>query len=352
MPWVICGGMEIIMRYPDFIKENDEIGFVSPSFGCAIEPYKSAFDAALKNFERLGYRTNVGPNCYKTDGIGISTSPDKCGTEFTEYYLSEKNSCLISCGGGELMCESIDYVDFDKIREGRPKWFIGYSDNTNMTFLLATLCDVASLYGPCASTFGMSPWHKSLYDAMDILSGKKKRVTNYHKWEKDSLKSPENPFAPYNVTEETELKVFPGETAKMTGRLLGGCLDCLSNLVGTKYDRVKEFAEKYGDDGIIWFLEACDLNVMSIRRAMWQLDRAGWFKNVKGFIIGRPYNFGQEIMGLDQYSAVMGVVSKYNVPVIMDADVGHLAPMMPLVTGSVADVVCEDNRLCIDMRYE
>ena len=340
------------MRYPRFLDKNGTIGFVSPSFGCAIEPYKTAFANALKKFEDMGYKTNVGPNAYKCDGIGISTNPVDCGKEFMDYYSAKDNDVLISCGGGELMCETIDNIDFDKIKEADPKWFMGYSDNTNMTFLLATLCDVASLYGPCASTFGMSPWHKSLYDAMDILSGKKKRVANYHKWEKDSLKSPEKPFAPYNVTEETELKVFPGETAKMTGRLLGGCLDCLSNLVGTKYDRVKEFAEKYGDDGIIWFLEACDLNVMSIRRAMWQLDRAGWFKNVKGFIIGRPYNFGQELMGLDQYSAVMGVVSKYNVPVIMDADVGHLAPMMPLVTGSMADVVCEDNHLCIDMRYE
>ena len=339
------------MRYPEFIKENDEIGFVSPSFGCAIEPYKSAFENALKNFEKLGFKTNVGPNCYKSDGIGISTSPDKCGEEFMDYYLDESTNCLISCGGGELMCESIDNVDFEKIREGRPKWFMGYSDNTNMTFLLATLCDVAAVYGPCAATFGMKPWHKSLYDAMDVLSGKKTRMTNYHKWEKESLKSPENPLAPYNVTEETELKVFPGNEANMSGRLLGGCLDCLSNLVGTKYDKVKEFNEKYAEDGVIWFLEACDLNVLAIRRAIWQLDSSGWFSHAKGFIIGRPYAFGQEIMGLNQYDAVMGVIGKYNVPVIMDADVGHLAPMMPLVTGSFAKVVCDKNSLSIEMDY-
>ena len=339
------------MRYPEFIKENDEIGFVSPSFGCAIEPYKSAFENALKNFEKLGFKTNVGPNCYKSDGIGISTSPDKCGEEFMDYYLDESTNCLISCGGGELMCESIDNVDFEKIREGRPKWFMGYSDNTNMTFLLATLCDVAAVYGPCAATFGMKPWHKSLYDAMDVLSGKKTRMTNYHKWEKESLKSPENPLAPYNVTEETELKVFPENEANMSGRLLGGCLDCLSNLVGTKYDKVKEFNEKYAEDGVIWFLEACDLNVLAIRRAIWQLDSSGWFSHAKGFIIGRPYAFGQEIMGLNQYDAVMGVIGKYNVPVIMDADVGHLAPMMPLVTGSFAKGVCDKNSLSIEMDY-
>lgn len=339
------------MRYPAFIKENDTIGFVSPSFGCATEPYKSAFKAALDNFEKMGYRTDVGPNSSKSDGIGISTNPEDCGKELMDYYTSKSNNCLISCGGGELMCETIDYVDFDKIRESEPKWFMGYSDNTNMTFLLATLCDVAAVYGPCAATFGMNPWHQSLHDAMDILAGKKQKLANYPKWEKESLKNEENPYEPYNVTEETILKVFPDKSIEMSGRLLGGCLDCLVNLAGTKYDKVGEFAEKYSEDGIIWFIEACDLNVMSIRRAMWKLDRSGWFKHVKGFIIGRPYMYGQDMMGLDQYEAILGVVRKYGVPVIMDADVGHLPPMMPLVTGAMAKVTAENGSMEISFDY-
>ena len=94
---------------------------------------------------------------------------------------------------------------------------------------------------------------------------------------------------------------------RFQGRLLGGCVDCLVNLTGTKYDRVREFSEKYAEDGIIWFLEACDLNVMAIRRAVWQMKHAGWFSHVKGFLIGRPLVFGQEMMGLDAYQAVLKV---------------------------------------------
>ena len=130
------------MRYPEFLNEKDTIGFVSPSFGCAIEPYKTAFEAALSNFKRLGYSVDVGPNSDKSDGIGISTKPEDCGREFMEYYTDKNSKCLISCGGGELMCETIDYIDFEELKKSEPKWFMGYSDNTNMTFLLATLCDV------------------------------------------------------------------------------------------------------------------------------------------------------------------------------------------------------------------
>ena len=118
-------------------------------------------------------------------------------------------------------------------------------------------------------------------------------------------------------------------------------MDCLVNLLGTKFDRVKDFTEKYKEDGFIWFLEACDLNVFGIRRAMWQMEQAGWFRYVKGFLFGRPVCHGQEIMGLDHYQAVLPYALRHKVPVIMDADVGHLSPMIPLICGSMADIHVE-----------
>ena len=55
-------------------------------------------------------------------------------------------------------------------------------------------------------------------------------------------------------------------------------------------------------------------------------------------------------MGLDQYSAVTEILKKYNVPVIMDADVGHFAPMMPLVCGSLAEITAEGNDITVKMQ--
>ena len=108
-----------------------------------------------------------------------------------------------------------------------------------------------------------------------------------------------------------------------------------------------EFNEKYKEDGIIWFLEACDLNVMGIRRTLWQLAHAGWFEYVKGFLIGRPFCFGEEFLGLDQYRAVTGILGVYNVPVIMDMDIGHLPPMMPLITGVNVHVTARGNEVSV-----
>lgn len=361
------------MKYGKFLPQKGRIGFVAPSFGCNIEPYASSFKNALKLWEKEGYTVKCGPNAYEGSGIGISNAPEKCAAEFNEWYLSPETDILISCGGGELMCEILDYVDFEAIKKGNPKWFMGYSDNTNLTFLLATLCDTASIYGPCAPTFGMEPRHESLVDAMNLLSGKSQSVHGYDLWEKESLKTEENPLVPYNLTEPRILKCYlPGEgetgpdkgeeindqntengkTINMKGRLLGGCLDILTNLCGTRFDEVKAFNEKYKEDGVIWFLESCDLNVFSIRRALWNLAHAGWFENTRGFLIGRPYCYGDEMMGLDQYKAVTDILKEFNVPVIMDADIGHLPPMMPLVTGSLATVSVDSNNIFIDMEYK
>lgn len=361
------------MRYPRFLQKNGTIAFVAPSFGCATQPYKDGFLNAQKKWKQEGYQLKTGPNCYVDQGVGISNKPELCGEELTEYYCDLESDCIISCGGGELMCEILDFVDFDKIAKAKPKWYMGYSDNTNMTLLLATLCDTASVYGPCAAAFGMEPRHQALEDAMALLRGDKLIMKGYGMWERESLKSEENPLAPYQLTEPSVIRYWlpdgrtnveslrtvgegtlhaqdEGIQIQMSGRLLGGCMDCLVNLLGTKYDKVPAFVERYQDDGILWFLEACDLNLMSIRRAMWQMEHAGWFKNCSGFLIGRPLNgMGVEEFGIDQYQAVCEMLYQYQVPILMDLDIGHLPPMMPLICGSMACVTSDGNQYSVKM---
>lgn len=350
------------MRYPEFIKAGDTIGFVAPSFGCAMEPYISAFESAVDYFKDNGYKIKKGPNVYEGSGVGISNTPKECGSELTDMYCDNTSKLLLSCGGGELMCEILPHMNLERIGESIPKWFGGYSDNTNFTFINTVINDVATIYGPCAGAFGMRPFHQCILDYYRILTGDFAGEDNdrfitfrgYDKWEKESLKSPQNPLATINDTEKSAVKAYVGnifladdsdirsftgkDRLSFSGRMIGGCMDVLVNLLGTRFDKVSSFLEKYKEDGFIWFLESCDLNVFSIRRAMWQMEQAGWFKYVKGFVIGRPLVMGQEMMGLDQYQAVLGIIGKMNVPVLMDIDIGHISPSMPVICGSIGEV--------------
>lgn len=352
------------MRYPEFLKEKGSIGFVAPSFGCVIEPYHTAFKNALRKWEKQGYKIHLGPNCFASNGIGISNDPKLCGQEINDWYCSNENDAIISCGGGELMCEVVPYMDFERMQQATPKWYMGFSDNTNFTFLSAIVMDTAAIYGPCAASFGMEPWHASIQDAWDLLCGRTDTIRGYGLWEKEGLKNEENPLLPYNVTEPVILRKYicengvvepikdASETLQIEGRLIGGCMDILQMYPGTPYDKVKSFNEKYKEDGFIWFMESCDLNLMGIRRAIWQMKQAGWFEHLKGFLIGRPLCFGEEAFGIDQYRAVTDVLAEYNVPIIMDLDLGHLAPSMPIICGSTAKISVCGNDVTIQYTFK
>ena len=349
------------IKIPPFIKENDTIGITAPSFGCATEPYITKFKTAKKILEDRGFKIKAGETVFKCDGKGISTEPSECAKELVEFYTAESVPAVISAGGGEMMCETAGLVDFQKLKECAPKWYMGYSDNTNFIFPLVTISHTAAIYGPCIGGFGKK-WEQSESDAFDLLCGKISSVKGYEKFQRpEDDVDPEGDFADhtYSLTAPKILSSFipqggtlasaGNKTIEFEGMLLGGCLDVLANLCGTKLDCMKEFNADLGDEKIIWVLESCDANPMEIRRQIWHLKNAGWFERTAGFLIGRPLSsFEKEMMGVDQYNAVTDILGDFNVPVIMDCDIGHIDPAMPLVMGARSKVKVEKNDIAIE----
>ena len=341
------------MRYPKFIKPGDSIAFVAPSFGATTYPYTTRVKWAKKYFNELGYTVVVGENVNKAELAYLSNTPEEIGKEFMGMYLNEDISLLLSVGGGEMQFETLPYIDFEVIKEATPKWFNGFSDNTNYSFLLPTLCDVASIYGHCAGSFGMRNLDQSILDDYLVMSGNKLSLKGYEKFQlRSNAYQKHHPLAGYNLKHTKVITSVFNNEEHFEGRLLGGCLDILSLICGTKYDKVKEFNSKYQEDGVIWFLEACDLTPQAIRRALLQLKMAGWFDNAKGFLIGRSANaFNMEEFGINRINAI-DVLKDLNVPILIDVDLGHIPPSMPLVCGSIGLVHFDNNNLEIEMKFE
>lgn len=327
---------------PAFLKPGSKIALIAPSFGCTDEPYKTKLMESIKNLKAAGYRVDEGENIWVLKGVAASNTPQKRAEEFMKAYADESVDAIFSVGGGELMCEILPFIDFKKIQGYKPKWFMGFSDNTNLTFTLTAWANLVTVYGPCAGQFFSKPFRLDAKDAMRMLQGEKE-FEGYPLWERNSLATPENPLAPLNLTEKKVLKPYNYQRP-FSGIMLGGCLDCLINICGTKYDNVSAYVSSLGE-GVVWYLEACDLNPLSIRRALFELREAGWFKTAKGFVIGRPVCFGMDLMGVNQYNAVTDILGECDVPIIMDADLGHLAPAIPYKNGALATVGIEDNNL-------
>ena len=331
------------IQIPAFVKKGDTIGVTAPSFGCTIEPYITRFESAVKKFNSKGFNVKVGNCVHKSDGIGISSLPEACAEELVTFYNDDENAALISAGGGELMCETISNINFKKLQKSAPKWFMGYSDNTNFIFPLVTCTHVAAIYGHNFPGFG-KVWEQSEKDNFAILNGTKTMFNGYKNFQTDEdanrIKDTDY-LSPYLLSCKKEI-ISTHSKFTAEGIMLGGCLDILTNLCGTKFDCMKEFIK--GTDKIIWVLEACDLSPLDIRRTLWHLDESGWFKNACAFIFGRPLRaWNQSVMGVNQYNAVTDILSKYNKPIAFDCDIGHLSPTLPVVFGVETKLSIDSN---------
>ena len=343
------------MIYPDFLKKGSVIGLVAPSAGISIEPYYTRFFSALKKFEELGYKVVYSDTVFLTKNMR-SQSAKKRAKEFMDMYLDDNIDMIFSVAGGEFMLEILPYINFDKLKKAKPKFFQGNSDNTNLTFTLTTICDIASLYAPAFPSFGMSEWYDNLNNNYQFLTGNNTELTDFKYCEKRGLKKiPGEELASYRLTEKTCWKILSGEKElNISGRVIGGCLDILVCLCGTKFDYVKQFNERYSNEKIVWYFESCDLNNPSQIRAIWQLKNAGWFKNVGAFIIGRPID-NTSVFGTSYKKANYMHLKDFNVPVIIDADIGHVPPSIHVVNGAIMNInitTNEDKTTNVKINYE
>ena len=332
------------MRYGKFLTKGSKIALCSPSFGSPLDPYYSRLKSAIDTFRNLGFQVIEGDYIWSLDRIR-STSKENRAKEFMDLYLDPNVDFIYSVAGGEVMMEIIPLIDFDKIKNAPPKFFAGFSDNTNISFLLATLCDTASIYYDCAGTFGMKPWHYSTKRGMDILMGNNIVQESFDKYQVIDLKWEENnPLASLNCTEDDVWHNLKNEEKlEIKGRMLGGCLDILKMYCGTRFDKVSDFAEKYKNDGILWYLEACDLSSLDVYRTLFQLREAGWFKYAKGFVFGRPNN-NSNPFSYTHHDAIKEALGDLNLPIITDADFGHIPPAFVIINGAIGKFTSEKGK--------
>lgn len=320
---------------------NNKIYFVAPSFGVTTSPYKERFKKALRNFDNLKYEYQIGDNVYKAKDKASSNTRILRAKEIMDAYNSDSD-IIWSVGGGEVMVEILEHLDFNQIKAHPKKVFVGFSDNTNLTFTIPTLTDIPAIYGVNAPSICMLEYDSK--DTLDMLNGKKTFKT-YGKWQLEDLD--EAPVHPYQFDMKSKIKAY-NYIEPLNGRLIGGCLDVLVGLCGTKFDNVVNYNNKHKDDGIIFFMEACDLNSISVIRALTQLKNAGWFDNVSAFIIGRSLNYYDKSFGISMKDAYLRVLAPLNKPIILDADLGHLSPSIPIYVGKKAKVTYNRNRLTFE----
>ena len=323
------------MKYPEFLQKGDKIVLTALSSGVKKKDLekKEKYLKAISNLEKEGFNLEVHEHCFR-QRMYKSASAKERGRKFNEAYFSSDCRMVLNVSGGDFQYETMPYIDYKKIKESPARWVQGYSDTTHITFLLPILCDTASVYGNGLSEFSYNTLSQSAKNNLCLLTGEKLVQHNFEFYGEE--KNEEDIYALPKYTEPVEWKSLRGEKElEISGRLIGGCQDVINGLVGTKYDKVKKFLHKYKEDGIVWYLETFSMDAAGFMRALNQLKEAGYFKYCKGIVFGRPLIYNTKWVDINYEKAIKKVLGKLNVPIIYDADIGHVKPMITLVNGSI-----------------
>ena len=330
------------MIFPKYIKKGDTIGVTATSGGITNELKRKRFANATEQLKNKGYNVVATENVYTSDFRGCSSSGRERGRQFNSLLDNDKVSCIISAAGGDYLMEMLEYVDFEKMK-ANPKWFQGFSDNTGMIYPIVTTCDVAAVYGCHFGDFGMQPWQQPVDNALGVLEGTTKIQNSFDYFESERHEY-ETGYEGYCKDEPVHWVNGRGEEKiEINGRLLGGCLDVIAFLIGTKYDGTEQFVNKYAEDGILWVLESFNMEDVVLITHLWQMKERGYFKNAKGFVFGRPLMYNTWIEQ-PYKEAVMSILGDLDVPVIFDADIGHKGPQFSVIEGAMAKVISEGGK--------
>ena len=336
------------MKYPESLQKGDVIGICAPSGGITEEDGIIRLEAAERQLENLGYKI-IETESVRKEEKGRSATGEQRAKEFMELLENDKVKLIIFATGGDFLIEMLDYLDFDKIAKLKPKWLQGYSDITGIGYIFNTVLEIPTMYCQTIKDYAMKPLFRNLTDALEIESGKEIIQNSFNKHEKiidfrqeNEENEDKNATKGYNLTEKVEWKNLYGEDKiEFKGRSIGGCLDCIKGFIGTKYDNIKSYIEKYKSDGIIWFLEIFEMSTSELYKTLWQMKNAGYFKYCNGIIFGRSL-FIREDYNISFNETVKEVLSKLDIPIIYDADIGHVSPQMAIVNGAMLEIESEN----------
>ena len=312
------------MKYPKLLQKGDTIGICAPSGGASGEVLSVRLDNAIRNIKALGYNV-IETDSVRRDEKCVSADSKTRADEFMVLYENPDVVAILPTWGGEFLMDMLHHLDFDRLADLAAKWICGYSDMSTLAFALTLNSDISSIHGSNLMNMGFARIHDSDMRAFDVMSN---RETTQKSWDTWGGYTSWNDFSQevYTLDKPSLWKSLQGDTrVSFDGMMIGGCMDTLCKLLGTRFAPLEAFLNNYKQYGFVWTLESCEMAAPDIYRTLWQMRECGWFKHCNGIIIGRPdgYKDKRDFTLIDALKQGLGDL---NVPVLYDADIGHIPP--------------------------
>jgi len=326
--------------YPAPLSDTATIGVTAPSSG--IGKRRDRYQLVKRDLIAAGYRIIEG-NYLFSNTRAVSGGAKERAEEFARFWLDPNIDFILPPWGGEQLIGILEYIDWDALAGSAPKWCMGYSDISLLLFVLTTKLRVASAHG--TNLMEMTAVQEDALTVNALLP--LKLQDNQHcsqnsadRYVKDYLCYGEHPSAAFNLTEQVQWKTLSGNSERIQGRAIGGCIDVLMHIIGTKFDSFNAFCEDQ-KESVVLYLENCELTSHTLMRALYQMKYAGWFEKVSGVVFGR--NAGTPDKELPNEAILAELFSGTSIPVIYDGDIGHAQPNLTIINGALSEFFCDGN---------
>jgi Uncharacterized proteins, homologs of microcin C7 resistance protein MccF len=352
------------MIKPNKLERGDKIAIISLSRGLLGEPFMERQKKLIeKRINDFGLEVIYTPNALK--GIEYLEKNPLAKADDLKWAFKEDSIKGIICAiGGDDTYRTVPYLlsdeEFINNVKANPKVFIGYSDTT-INHLMFQRIGLTTYYGPAAIVdFGelaneMLPYSKMWFEKL-FSTESDTEITSSPVWYLERTSFGESEFGKDRIIkkEENGYEILNG-SGKTTGKLFGGCIESLSELLsGDRYSDEPEVNAKFNLfptleelSGKILFLETSEEQPTPDRLSelLSVLDQYGVFEVVNGVIIGKP----QDGAHYDEYKKIyMDIIGKYNKPILFNMNFGHSHPRCILPYGIEATIDCDNKKIIIN----
>ena len=332
------------------LKAGDKVAIVSLSSGILGESFiKHELDLGIKRLEEFGLIPVFMENSLK--GIDfIKNHPEKRAKDLKQAFADNEIKAIICAIGGEDAYLALPHLlndeDFKNTVKNNPKIFLGFSDSTTNHLMLNKL-GLITFYGQAFLTDlaefepDMLEYSKTAFDYL-FQAPENYEVKPSPVWYLDRTDYSPNAIGTLREKRDNSkgYEVLKG-TEKVSGKLLGGCIDILADyafIETENYPVFEEIAHKYNMlptleewKNAIMLIETgpAKISPEKYRNIIKKFKDMGIMNQISGIVCGKPVD---EVY-YEEYKQVLAEeLAEFNFPIFYNLNIGHAYPhaILPL----------------------
>ena len=284
---------------PPKLNIGDTIGIVASSLP-VLPSFKESYEKGKKVIQDLGFKIKEGKTIGQTRWWMAGT-PQEVAQDINSMFADKGIKAIMAQDGGYSAISVLEFLDYELITNN-PKPFIGFSDMTIYHLAILAKTAMVGFHMDYLSSFTGQFFLKFLTSSK--APGIIKPITDWEQWKK----------------------------GKASGHLMGGLLERISVLSGTKY-----FPDLNLLNGSILFWEEIGRDLTEIYQYLYQLKNMGIFDSINGMLIGKIKYLKplrqEDVVTPQLKEMVLEILKDYKFPIMANMDFGHYTINIPMPIG-------------------